>query len=194
MRPQDIEDGRQISQAVVDALRKEDAQFKGVLYTQLMCTKDGVKLIEFNARFGDPEAMNVLSVLKTQFVEILQSIADENLKTATFTEKATVVKYLVPTGYPEKPLADSEINVDEKRIWDSGAKFYYASGYEKASRIYTTNSRAVAVVGLNDTLQNAEEKAEEATEAVGGPLWHRRDIGTHSLVQKRVESMRRLRA
>lgn len=194
MRESDIEEGRSISQAVVDALRKEDAQFKGVLYTQLMCTKDGVKLIEFNARFGDPEAMNVLSLLKTQFVEILQSIADENLKPATFMEKASVVKYLVPTGYPDKPVPDSEISVDEKRIWDTGAKYYCASVYEKESRMYTTNSRAIAVVGLNDSLDVAEEKAEEASKYVSGPLWHRKDIGTHTLVQKRVDTMRRLRA
>ncbi len=193
MRQQDIEDGRQISQAVVDAMRKEDAQFKGVLYTQLMCTKAGVKLIEFNARFGDPEAINVLSLLKTQFVEVLQSIADENLRPVTFSEKATVVKYLVPSGYPDKPVPDSEIQIDEKKIWDSGAKYYCASVYEKERKIYTTNSRAIAVVGINDSLDNAEEKAEDATHYVSGPLWHRRDIGTNSLVQKRVDHVRRLR-
>lgn len=194
MRQGDIDEGRRISQAVVDAMRKEDAQFKGVLYTQLMCTGDGVKIIEFNARFGDPEAMNVLAVLKTQFVDILRSIADESLKPATFTEKATVVKYLVPTGYPDKPVQDSEISVDEKRIWDAGAKYYCASVYEDGGRTYTTNSRAIAVVGVNDTLEEAEAKAEEAAQYVSGPLWHRRDIGTHSLVQKRIEHMRRLRA
>ncbi len=193
MRSRDLEQGREISQAVVDTMRKEDAQFKGVLYTQLMCTPDSVKLVEFNARFGDPEAVNVLSLLKTQFVELLHSISDENLKQASFSEKSTVVKYLVPNGYPDKPLADGEISVDEKRIWNAGAKYYYASVYEKEGKVYTTNSRAVAVVGINDSLQGAEEKAEEATNCVSGPLWHRRDIGTHSLVQKRVEHMRRLR-
>ncbi len=193
MREQDLEDGRQISQAVVDALRKEDAQFKGVLYTQLMCTRGGVKLIEFNARFGDPEAMNVLSLLKTQFVEVLTSIADETLKPATFAEKASVVKYLVPSGYPDKPVPDSEISIDEKRIWDSGAKYYHASVYEKGGKIFTTGSRAIAVVGVNDSLESAQEKAEDATRYVSGPLWHRKDIGSNSLVQKRVEHMRRLR-
>lgn len=194
MRDSDLEQGRGISQKIVDLLRKEDAEFKGILYTQLMCTKDGVKLIEFNARFGDPEAINVLSILKTQFVEILQSIADGNLKQASFSEKSTVVKYLVPLGYPEKPSADEEIFINEKKIWDSGAKYYYASVYEKENKIYTTHSRAIAVVGLNDTLSNAEEKAEEAAQSILGPVWHRSDIGTHSLVQKRVEHMRRLRA
>lgn len=194
MRDSDLEQGREISQKIVDAMRKEDAQFKGILYTQLMCTKDGVKLIEFNARFGDPEAMNVLSLLKTQFVDVLQSIADEKLIAPAFSEKATVVKYLVPIGYPEKPSAGNVISLNEKKIWDSGAKCYYASVYEKDGKIYTTHSRAVAVVGINDTLSGAEEKAEEACEFISGPVWHRKDIGTNLLVQKRVEHMRRLRA
>lgn len=190
----DLEDGRYISQAVVDALKKEDAQFKGILYTQLMCTKDGVKLIEFNARFGDPEAINVLSLLKTQFVDILQSISNENLITPTFTEKFSVVKYLVPTGYPNKPIQDSEIQINEKGVWNAGAKYYYASVYEKDGKIYTTGSRAIAVVGINNSLSTAEEKAEDAAHHMFGPLWHRRDIGTYSLIQKRIDHMRRLRA
>ncbi len=190
----DLEKGRQISQAVIDALRKEDVEFKGVLYTQLMCTQDGVKLIEFNARFGDPEAINVLSLIKTQFVDILQSIVDENLSQVSFSEKPSVVKYLVPVGYPNKSIPDSEISIDKKKMWDSGAKYYYASVYENNGKIYTTNSRAVAVVGVNNSLENAEEKAEEAARCVHGPLWHRKDIGTYSLVQKRIENMGRLRA
>lgn len=189
----DLEQGRNISQTIVNVLRKEDVQFKGILYTQLMCTKKGVMLIEFNARFGDPEAINVLALLRTQFVDILQSIADENLKSVTFAEKCSVVKYIVPTGYPEKPIADSELDVDEKKIWNIGAKYYYASVYEKDKRIYTTNSRAVAVLGMDNTLEDAEEKTENATRAVYGSLWHRRDIGTYSLVQKRLEHMRKLR-
>lgn len=193
MHPDDLEQGRKISQGVVDAMRKEDAQFKGVLYTQLMCTSDGVKLIEFNARFGDPEAMNVLTLLKTQFVELLQSIADGNLASAAFLEKPTVVKYLVPIGYPEKPSSENEIRVDEKKIWESGSKFYCASVYEKDGKTYTTNSRAIAVVAMNDSLSRAEEKAEEAAGCISGPVWHRKDIGTDSLVQKRVEHMKRLR-
>ncbi|MEW6528469.1 MAG: phosphoribosylamine--glycine ligase [Candidatus Micrarchaeota archaeon] len=193
MHQNDIEQGRSISQTIIDALRKEDAQFKGVLYTQLMCTRDGVKLIEFNSRFGDPEAINVLSLLKTQFVEILQSIADENLCRTSFSENATVVKYLVPTGYPDNPIQNSEIFIDEKKIWDCGAKYYHASVYEDKGKIYTTNSRAIAVVGTNNSLENAEEKAEEAIRYVRGQLWHRKDVGTYSLVQRRIENMRKLR-
>ncbi|MFA5077547.1 MAG: phosphoribosylglycinamide synthetase C domain-containing protein, partial [Candidatus Micrarchaeia archaeon] len=102
-------------------------------------------------------------------------------------------KYLVPTGYPEKPVQDSEISVNEKKIWDSGAKYYFASVYEKEGKTYTTSSRAVAVVGTGASLPEAEEKAEEAAACVSGPLWHRRDVGTRALVQKRVEHMQRLR-
>ncbi|MDD5337404.1 MAG: phosphoribosylglycinamide synthetase C domain-containing protein [Candidatus ainarchaeum sp.] len=137
--------------------------------------------------------MNVLSLLKTQFVDILQSMADGKILPAVFSESSTVVKYLVPVGYPEKPVSDAEIAVNEKRIWDSGAKYYYSSVYERDGRTFTTHSRAVAVVGASDSLSNAEEKAEDACGCVSGPLWHRKDIGTRALVQKRVEHMQRLR-
>lgn len=193
MHESDLEEGRKISQGVIDAMRNEGNEFRGVLYTQVMCTKDGIRLIEFNSRFGDPEAMNVLSVLATPFVEILQSIADQSLKPASFSESATVVKYLVPNGYPDKPVSDSEIKVDERSIEDSGAKQYYAAVYEKEGKVYTTSSRAVAIVGTAQTLSEAQKKAEYATRFVSGPLWHREDIGSDELVQKRIDHMKMLR-
>ena len=90
-----------IMQDTVNALKNEVGPYKGILYGQFMLCKDGPKLVEYNARFGDPEAMNVLPLLKTDFVEICKDIIDGTLKKAHFEKKATVCKYIVPKGYPE---------------------------------------------------------------------------------------------
>ena len=71
-----------------------------------MATANGVKLIEYNARLGDPEAMNVLSILKTDIIDIFHSIGRGTLSELSidFDDKATVCKYAVPEGYPDKPI------------------------------------------------------------------------------------------
>jgi phosphoribosylamine--glycine ligase len=189
----DVKTAEEILQHVIDAMKKEDAEFKGVLYGQFMVTKDGLKIIEFNSRFGDPEAMNVLSVIQSSFIDTLQSISDGKLGQTAFFQKATVVKYLVPEGYPGKSVKDSQLEIDERGIWDSGAKIYYASVYEKHNKIYTSSSRAIAVAAVDNDIAIAEQKAEEATKYIKGPVWHRKDIGTKALLQKRVDHMKRLR-
>lgn len=193
MELKDLEDAKSIMQQTVDAMRSEGNPFRGVLYGGFMITKGGVKLIEYNARFGDPEAMNALMLLRTPLADILKSISEGSLQDAAFSPNCTVVKYLVPEGYPEAGKKDSKIEVDQRAVWDCGAKAYYASVYEKGGSIFTTSSRAVAVVAQDAALERAEEKAECATRAVHGQLWHRPDIGTPALVRKRVEHMRRLK-
>jgi phosphoribosylamine--glycine ligase len=174
-------------------MRAEGNPFRGILYGGFMITNNGVKLIEYNARFGDPEAMNVLMLLRTQLSDILQSIAEGNLVQAAFSTNCTVVKYLVPEGYPEAGKKDSKISLDQKAIWDCGGKAFFGSVYEKGGETYTTSSRTVAVAAQDASLDRAEQKAECCTRAIHGPLWHRPDIGTQLLIRKRVEHMRRLK-
>ena len=99
--------------------------YKGTLYGQFMITTDGMKVIEYNARFGDPEAMNVLSLLKSDFVDICWAMIDGSLDKMNieFERSATVCKYVVPKGYPEHPLKDSPLTVTEKPEYN----VYYAS-------------------------------------------------------------------
>ncbi|MDD5096056.1 MAG: phosphoribosylamine--glycine ligase [Candidatus ainarchaeum sp.] len=193
MELKDLEEAKSIMQQTVDAMRAEGNPFKGILYGGFMVTRGGVKLIEYNARFGDPEAMNALMLLRTPLADILKSISEGSLQDAAFSTNCTVVKYLVPEGYPEAGKKDSKIDVDQRAVWDCGAKAYYASVYEGGGSVYTTASRAVAVAAQDASLERAEEKAECATRAVHGQLWHRPDIGTSALVRRRVEHMRRLK-
>ncbi len=189
----DYDDALDIMKHTISALKSEGISYKGFLYGQFMVTREGVKVIEFNSRLGDPEAMNVLALLKTDFAHLLKQITDGTLKDAEFEQKATVCKYVVPAGYPDAPRADCEIAVDEASIRKAGAHCYFAAVDEREGKIFTTSSRAVAVLGIAPTIAEAEQVAEKATSFVNGEVSHRRDIGTRELIQKRVDHVKRMR-
>lgn len=184
----------QIMQDTIKAVKKEVAPYKGILYGQFMLCKDGPKLVEYNARFGDPEAMNVLPILKTDFVEICNGIVDGNINNAAFENKATVCKYIVPKGYPETGKAGQIIEVNEPRINEEGALVYYAAVNQKDDKIFTSASRALGLVGIGDSIAEAEEICETVTKHVSGDLYHRRDVGTSELIQKRIDHMKIIRS
>ena len=177
----------------VKAINKEVGPYRGFLYGQFMLCRDGPKLIEYNARFGDPEAMNVLKLLKTNFVDICQGIVDGNLKEAIFADKATVCKYIVPNGYPGSAVPGRVIDVDEKKIEGIGAQVYYAAVNEKDGKIYSSSSRALGVVSVGETIEEAEIICEDATKYIKGDVYHRRDVGTSDLIQRRVDHMEELK-
>ncbi|MBN2151329.1 MAG: phosphoribosylamine--glycine ligase [Candidatus Lokiarchaeota archaeon] len=192
----DVEFAIECMVKAIGALKQETGTaYKGFLYGQFMKTKKGVKLVEFNARFGDPEAMNVLPIMTTNFTDICQGIVDGSLHKmkAEFKEVATVVKYLVPNGYPEKPVTNSPIMVDEDGLRRIGARCYYASVNQKDDgAVVTSSSRTVGILGIAGTIERAEEIAEKGTALVSGDLYHRRDIGRKELLQKRIDHMKRL--
>ena len=194
LRQEDYDEGMSIMKASVEAFRKETGEdYRGFLYGGFIVTAEGVKLLEYNARLGDPEAMNTLSVIKTDFLGILERVVDGNLKDASFERKATVCKYLVPEGYPASPKKNEPIEVDERAIERSGALLYYASVNEVEGKIYTGSSRTAGLLGIADTIENAERISENAMRFVKGKLFHRKDIGTKQLINKRIEHMRRIR-
>ncbi|MEY7847675.1 phosphoribosylamine--glycine ligase [Natrarchaeobius sp. A-rgal3] len=221
MTEEDYEESVSIIEATVDAL--ED--YRGILYGQYMLTSEGPKVIEFNARFGDPEAMNTLPVLETEFLDVLTAARDgDPVPELEFTNQATVCKYAVPEGYPTDPEAGAKVQVDEESVArvvraadDSigegndpresadDALLFYASVEERNSSssddvderedgIYTTTSRSFALVGVADTITDAEEIAERAIAVAGEEGLHvRHDIGKPDLVQQRIDHVEELR-
>jgi phosphoribosylamine--glycine ligase len=178
-----------IIESAVDALDG----YKGVLYGQFMLTAEGPKVVEFNARFGDPEAMNTLPVMETPFLDVLVAAREgDPLPALDFAPRATVCKYAVPAGYPTDPEGGARVTVDEDSVGD--ALLFYASVDEREDGIYTTTSRSFAVVGVADTITAAEEQAEGALAAVGDDLRVRHDIGTPDLVQRRIDHVAELRS
>jgi len=193
LKDSDIQEAHTINISTAMALKDKFGEgYKGVLYGGFIATDSGVKLIEYNARFGDPEAMNVLPLLKSDFVDICVHIADGTLKNTDvqFQNKATVCKYAVPEGYPDNPVKGEPINVSS--VENSGGLFY-ASVDIKNGSLVEAGSRTVAVVGIADSIVEAEAIAEKEVSSVSGPLFHRSDIGTESVIQERIDHMNSLR-
>ncbi len=191
---EDIIEAQKINEATAHALRDEfNEGYKGVLYGGFIATAEGVKLIEYNARLGDPEAMNVLPLLESDFVDICSGIVEGNLhqKDISFRNQATVCKYAVPEGYPDSPVKGEPIDVSA--ITDT-SQLYYASVDVKNGQLTEAGSRTVAYVGLADTLDEAEAKAETEISKVTGPLFHRADIGTAQLIQLRINHLKSIRS
>jgi phosphoribosylamine--glycine ligase len=193
----DVLQAHTISEKVIEALGRETGQpYRGVLYGGFMATADGLRLIEYNARFGDPEAMNVLPILDADFVEICAAAATGNLGEVSwsFRPKATVCKYVVPEGYPERSPRVELGTRPEPRKGDRLA-WYWAACEQDGDDVYMTSSRTGAFVGIGDSLSEAEAEAEAAARALeeSCPVRHRRDIGSEGLVRRRVEHMQALR-
>ena len=188
-----IESAKAINCATARALKSKFGNgYKGVLYGGFIATAKGIKLIEYNARFGDPEAMNVLSLLQSDFVELCLAITDEKLNkcSVNFSDMATVCKYAVPEGYPDSSVKGKQIDISKV---ENSEHLYFASVDWSDDKLTESGSRTAAVVGIADTLHEAETIAENEIQRIKGPLFHRKDIGSVALIKKRVDHMEKLR-
>jgi phosphoribosylamine--glycine ligase len=184
-----------IIEQVVLAIKNEGYEYKGILYGQFMLTGRGVRVIEFNARFGDPECMNVLPLLKNNFVDVCWHIINGSLDKANieFMKQATVCKYIVPKGYGMNPLIDRELMIDEAGVNNAGGKLFYARVNEKEGKLFTTTSRSIGVLGIADTVEEAEVICEKSLSFVRGDFDVRHDIGKKELLDRRVKHMEEIR-
>ncbi|MFH1101534.1 MAG: phosphoribosylamine--glycine ligase [Methanobacteriota archaeon] len=192
----EYDSGTRILQQVIHALNREGNPYIGPIYGQFILTKDGVKVIEFNARFGDPEAMNVLPLLQNDYVELCTAMLEGKLSENPLEveRKSTVCKYVVPEGYGVKSMVGEKIQVDESAITKVGAKLFYASVNKKDSDIVTLSSRSLAIVGIADDVDAAERLCEQGLSHVKGDhIFIRHDVGTKPLLEKRVRHMNRIR-
>ncbi len=167
-----IEKAKKIMQGTIDAVRKTDGPFKGPIYGGFMVTKDDTYLIEYNCRLGDPEAINVLSLLETPLTEVGYSMAEGKLPSISFSKEATVCVYLVPEGYPVAPVKDQPIDVAD----GVQSELYYASVYDENGVIKTTGSRAVALLAKGDSVTEARDNVYSDIGKVTGRLHYRTDI------------------
>ncbi|OYT64022.1 phosphoribosylamine--glycine ligase, partial [Methanosarcinales archaeon ex4484_138] len=128
----------------------------------------------------------------TDIIDIAEHVTTGKLNEldVSFKERASVCKYLVPEGYPEDPVTDTEIRITEPL---GDALLFYSSVYEKDGKVYTTSSRAIALVGIAENIIEAEAIVEEAMHAIKGSLHARHDIGTEQLLQQRIDHMNQVR-
>lgn len=185
-----VREAQKTNELVASQLLKETGTpYVGVLYGGFMLTGGGVKVIEYNARLGDPEAMNVLSILKTDFLKICISMIDGTLdeQDVSFENLSTVCKYVVPVGYPDNPSSGFEVFCNQE-----DPSIFLASVMLDGKRLVAGGSRTVAVVGKNKDISLAESCAEKGASKISGNVFHRKDIGTKTLIESRVQRMKRL--
>ena len=190
----DIDSAKAINTATAKALKNEfGIGYRGILYGGFIATAKGVKVIEYNARFGDPEVINVFSLLESDFIEICLGITNTTLNECAvkFSNKASVCKYAVPEGYPDSAVKGEPLNIADIENPDC---LYFASVDYKDGKLIEAGSRTIAVIGIADTLQEAEAIAESEINRIVGPLFHRKDIGTNQLINKKIDHMKILRS
>lgn len=156
------------------ALVEDGAPFTGVLYGGLMKTQSGIKVIEFNARFGDPETEVILPKLKSDIFDVFCDIIDENNISIEWSDKATVGIVLASKGYPgeyEKGYEISNFNHLDARVYHMGTKL-------ENDKIVTNGGRVMIVVCEEDSLEMALEKCvTEVKKIKCDNLFYRTDIG-----------------
>ncbi len=190
----DIVAAQSINERVAAALAEEcGAPYQGILYGGFMATRDSVRLIEYNARFGDPESLNLLTLLETDFVAVCRAIVDRQLHSidVTFAAKASVCRYVVPEGYPDQPRKGDVVNLPSSL--SDGVSMYLSAVDMVDGELVATGSRTVAFVGVGDTLTEAEAMCGAAARQISGPFFYRTDIGTPEAIARRVEHMQTLR-
>ncbi|MFG1460570.1 MAG: phosphoribosylamine--glycine ligase [Thermoplasmataceae archaeon] len=169
---------------VVDRMRAESTPFKGILYGQFMFSKSGTRLIEINARFADPEGINILTIMNDSLEDKLFRISNGNLNVrSSFLNKATVLRYLVPKGYGTKPEPGTiHINPVER----DDVRIYYASVTGSLTDVNLSASRALAIVGISDTIPGAATKIDDYMVNLSGDFYMRKDIGTEDMLSKKI--------
>ncbi len=169
-----------IFEPTVAAMNSESRPFKGCLYFGLMITPDGPKVIEYNARFGDPEAQVVLPRLKTDLVDIIQAVIDERLSQLKieWSDEATACVIMASGGYPLAYKKGLEITgLDENGQLD-GVEVFHAGTKLENGRFYTNGGRVLGITASGKTLDEALAKAYSAVEKISFEGAHyRKDIG-----------------
>lgn len=189
----DIETAQQINTLAARALRADhDRPYQGILYGGFMATADGVRLIEYNARFGDPECMNLLTLLESDIIDLFEGITGGHLAKVdvSFAPVATVCKYAVPEGYPDQPAKGFPIDISGVRHPE---QLFLGAVDMVDGQLVGTGSRTAAVVGRGESIAAAEAAAEEEINRIKGNLFHRPDIGTAALIEQRIKLMQQLR-
>lgn len=170
-----------IFQPTVDAMAAEGREFKGVIFFGLMLTPEGPKVLEYNARFGDPETQVVLCRMKNDLLDVVDACIDGTLDKIDlqFEDNAAVCVVLASAGYPVAYEKGFEITGLENF---EGKEDYYCfhagSKFDSAGRIVTNGGRVLGITAKGENLQTARAKAYEAAEWVSfGNKYMRHDIG-----------------
>lgn len=168
----------------VRAMKALGRPFKGVLFAGLMLTKEGPKLIEYNARFGDPECQVLMMRLKSDIVPLLLAVADGALKTVDvrWRDEAALTVVMAAKGYPEAPLKGTAIRGLDKAAAVEGVEIFHAGTVVKDGALVANGGRVLNVTALGRDVAEAQARAYRAVDLIDWPEgFARRDIGWRAI-------------
>jgi phosphoribosylamine--glycine ligase len=188
---------------------EDDSALRGVpLYLAFMHTGTGLKILENNSRPGDPEIINILPILKEDFVDVCFKILEGNLTRVELKKAATVLTYKVPSGYGgyadvfpslvDKAAVDTPVDLSKAYAlaskYGDQIRVYPAAMEVRDSQVYALKSRAVGVLGVGENIEEARQVSLKGARAIkGGALWNRTDIASKQHIAQSVSHMERLR-
>lgn len=183
---------------VVDALENSTGEsYRGFLYGQFMVTQSGVKLIEFNVRLGDPEALNLMAILASDAGELFQKIAAGTLnkKSVSFLPQASVSKYLVPIAYPDAIDQPVPFELNEDAVKQAGLHLIHAAVEKTGTMSWLAlGSRTLGLVGLGKEPGQISETIDKFLSKTPIPtLRYRKDVGNAAVIAKKIAVMDEIR-
>ena len=198
MDKSDREEEERMVQKIFNQLRGDvsNEELRGMpFYVAFMHTGKGAKILEINSRPGDPEILNVLPVLKSDFVDVCFRMIEGNLSRIECEEKATVVTYAVPMdygGYRAKYSGNRRVDLSAayalQKKYDDNLRIYPGSmELREDGHTYALGSRTVCTVGVGETIKEAREISLDGIRNIDGALWNRGDIGAKYPTQRRVK-------
>lgn len=166
---------------------------RGFLYGQFMLTKQGLKLIEFNFRPGDPEWLDTVVVLKDNILDLIKNALNNKEGLPHFEKKATVCKYIVPMSYPEKLNEVLDISLEEDKIKKNDVGIYYSCGIDDDGKLNVGTERGIALIAKGNTIYEANKKLEKGMAHIKGNFYYRNDIGSRQMIRQKMVHIHEIR-
>jgi phosphoribosylamine--glycine ligase len=190
MTPSHYEEACAVIQLVIDRLGEQGRHFSGVMNSGFFATSDGIRVIEFNARFGDPECMNIMTLFTGSWPETMERIVSRRLAPSDvpLAEQASVVLYLVSPDYALRPGRTYEFTLDRLKAEAEGCHVFFSSAVQSAENTYRTvgTSRAVALATSAPTLEEARALVASGAARVPVLQW-RADVGDEAYLNGLAE-------
>jgi len=176
---------REVIVPLLDSLKRNEIDFRGILYTGLMLTAGGPKVLEFNARFGDPECQPLMMRLKSDIVEVMLATIDQKLDEVTleWDSRTAVAVVVASEGYGWKPDDQVTKGVEITGLEAAGKTadvqiFHGATTLSAEGKLVTSGGRVLTVTALGDSVEDARNKAHEAISHIHfAGMQYRKDIG-----------------
>ena len=174
----------EILKPTVKGLQREGKEYKGVLYAGLILTKEGLKVLEFNARFGDPETQVILPRLKTDLIDILNAVIDSTLHKINiqWEDNAAVCVVVASGGYPGKYQKGKVISGLERLEKMKDVIAFHAGTKFQDGEIITSGGRVLGITAWDDTISKAKERAYKAVKEIYfEDMYYRKDIAAKAI-------------